>query len=156
MDQTCEDAFALFRRCISSGVVDYLLQQAQMKVRQSIYTAQVVIWLMILQRLQPHGTVADGLLSGCERARQKRISHRTGGYSHARQRLPKRLCWQVMAELVLRLREMLNPEGGRPSYLLDGSSLELEATPSLRQAYPPGENQHGRAHWPVLRIVVFH
>jgi len=61
-----------------------------------------------------------------------------------------------MAELVLRLREMLNPEGGRPSYLLDGSSLELEATPSLRKAYPPGENQHGRAHWPVLRIIVFH
>jgi hypothetical protein len=61
-----------------------------------------------------------------------------------------------MAELVLRLREMLNPEGGRPSYLLDGSSLELEATPSLRKAYPPGENQHGRAHWPVLRIVVLH
>jgi hypothetical protein len=100
--------------------VDYLLQQAQMKVRQSIYTAQVVIWLMILQRLHPRGTLAtgvealltgaaDGLLSGCERARQKRISHRTGGYSHARQRLPKRLCWQVMAELVLRLREMLNP-----------------------------------------------
>ena len=167
MDQTCEDAFALFRRCISSGVVDYLLQQAQMKIRRSIYTAQVVIWLMILQRLQPRGTLAtgvealltgaaDGLLSGCERARQKRISHRTGGYSHARQRLPKRLCWQVMAELVLRLREMLNPEGGRPSYLLDGSSLELEATPSLRKAYPPGENQHGRAHWPVLRIIVFH
>jgi len=48
MDQTCEDAFALFRRCISSGVVDYLLQQAQMKVRRSIYTAQVVIWLMML------------------------------------------------------------------------------------------------------------
>jgi len=40
------------------------------------------------------------------------------------------ICWQVMIELVLRLREMLNPEGGRPSYLLDGSSLELEATPS--------------------------
>jgi len=32
-----------------------LLQQAQMKVRRSIYTAQVVIWLMILQRLQPRG-----------------------------------------------------------------------------------------------------
>jgi len=167
MDQTCEDAFTLFRRCISSGVVDYLQTQARMKIRRSIYTAQVVIWLMILQWLQPRGTLAtsvealltgaaDCLLSGYERAQQKRISRHTGGYSHARQRLPKRLCWQVMTELVLRLREMLNPGGGRPSYLLDGSSLELEATPSLRKAYPPGENQHGRAHWPVLRIVVLH
>ena len=27
---------------------------------------------------------------------------------------------------------------------MDGSSLELEASPWLRKAYPPGENQHGR------------
>jgi len=40
--------------------------------------------------------------------------------------------------------------------VLDGSSLELEASLSLRKAYPPAENQHGRAHWPVLRIVVLH
>jgi hypothetical protein len=147
--------------------VEYLQQRARMKIRRSVYTAQVVIWLMIRQWLQPKGTLAtsveallagaaDCLLSGCGRARQKRISRRTGGYSHARQRLPKRLCWQVMSELVLRLREMLDPGGGCPSYLLDGSSLELEASPSLRKAYPPGENQHGRAHWPVLRIVVLH
>lgn len=167
MDQTCEDAFGLYQRCISNGVVEYLQKQAKMKVRRSIYTAQVVMWLMILQRLQPHGTLASGveallagaadwLLSRCGRAQQKRISRRTGGYSHARRRLPKLLCRQVAAELVTRLREILNPAGVRASYLLDGSSLELEASPSLRKAYPPAENQHGRAHWPVLRIVVLH
>jgi putative transposase len=167
MDQTRDDAFGLYQRCISSGAVEYLQKQARIKIRRSIYTAQVVIWLMILQRLQPRGTLAtsveallageaDGLLSGCGRAQQKRISRRTGGYSHARQRLPKGLCWQVMTELVLRLREILNPGGACPSYLLDGSSLELEASPSLRKAYPPAENQHGRAHWPVLRILVLH
>jgi hypothetical protein len=100
----------------------------------------VVMWLMILQRLQPGGTLANGveallggaadsLLSRRRRARQKRISRSTGGYSHARQRLPKLLCRPVAGELVLRLREMLNPAGGRMSYVLDGSSLELEASP---------------------------
>src|ERR1017187_802259 len=90
MDQTRDDAFGLYQRCISSGVVEYLQKRAQVKVRRSIYTAQVVIWLMILRRLQPKGTLAtsvesllageaDGLLSGCPRARQKRISRRTGG-----------------------------------------------------------------------------
>jgi hypothetical protein len=163
----CEDAFALFQRCISSGVVEYWQKQTRMKIRRCMYTAQVVIWLMIVQRLQPRGTLAtgveallagaaDGLLSGCGRAQQKRASRRTGGYSHARQRLPKRLCWQVVRELVLRLREILMPGGGCPCYLLDGSSLELEASPSLGKAYPPAENQHGRAHWPVLRMLVLH
>jgi hypothetical protein len=126
-----------------------------------------VIWLMIWQRLQRGGTLAtaveallaggaDSLLNGCERARQKRISRRTGGYSHARQRLPKLLCRQVLAELITRLREILGNGNGRSAYVLDGSSLELEASSCLRKAYPPAENQHGRAHWPVLRIVVLH
>jgi hypothetical protein len=56
----------------------------------------------------------------------------------------------------MRLREILNPGGGGQAYLLDGSSVELEASPSLRKLYPPAENQHGRAHWPVLRILVLH
>jgi hypothetical protein len=43
--------------------------------------------------------------------------------------------------------------GGRLC-LVDGTSLELEASPSLRKAYPPAENQQGRAHWPILRMVV--
>jgi hypothetical protein len=167
MDQQCEDALALYGRCISSGVVGYLQKQAQVKIRRSIYTAEVVIWLMIVQRLQPSGTLAtavaallagaaDLLLSSCRRARQKRISRRTGGYSHARQKLPKLLCRQVLRELTIRLREILNPEAGRACYVLDGSSLELEASALLHKIYPPAENQHGRAHWPVLRIVVLH
>jgi hypothetical protein len=61
-----------------------------------------------------------------------------------------------MRELVLRLREILMPGGGCPCYLLDGTSLELEASPRLQKAYPPAENQHGRAHWPVLRLLVVH
>jgi hypothetical protein len=167
MEDLYQDAFSMYARCISSGVVEYLQKQMGVKVRQSIYTAPVVIWLMIVQRLQTAGTLAtgvealvngaaDSLLSRCERARQKRISRNTGGYSHARQRLPKLLCRQVLAELVTRLREILNPGGGRTAYLLDGSSLELEASPSLRRVYPPGMNGHGGAHWPVLRIVVLH
>jgi hypothetical protein len=166
MDPQCEDAFGLYRRCMT-GVVEYLQEQMRLKVRRGIYTAPVVIWLMVLQRLQAGGTLAssveallagaaDSLLSGCERAQQKRISRGTGGFSHARQRLPKLLCKQVLAELVARLGEIVNPGGERSAWLLDGSSLELEASPSLRKAYPPAQNQHGCAHWPVLRIVVLH
>jgi hypothetical protein len=166
MKPELEDVFGLYQRCVA-GVVECLQKQMRLKVRRSVYTAQVVIWLMIVQRLQPRRTlagvveallsgVADPLLSQCERAREKRISRRTGGYSHARQRLPTLLCGQVVAELVTRLREIVNPDGGRSVYVLDGSSLELEAGAALLKIYPPAENQHGRAHWPVLRMVVLH
>src|SRR5882757_6518673 len=161
-----EDVMGLYRRTVV-GVIELLQKQMKLKVRRSIFTAQVVIWLMIRQRLQAHGTLsssvealvsgaADGLLSGCARARERRISHRTGGYSHARQRLPGLLCRQVLAELITRLREILHADGGPLAYVLDGSSLELEAGPALCKLYPPAQNQYGRAHWPVLRLVVLH
>ncbi len=157
----------LYQRCISSAVVECLQKQMRVKTRDCVYTAAVVIWMMIHQWLQPKGTLstsvemlsagaADPLLSCGARLRRKCISRRTGGYSHARQRLPKLLCKKVTKELILRLREILNPEGKRRAYLLDGSSLELEASPGLRRVYPPAVNQHGRGHWPVLRIVVLH
>jgi putative transposase len=41
-------------------------------------------------------------------------------------------------------------------FLLDGSSLRLPHTASLVKAYPPGSNQHGEAHWPVIRVLVAH
>ena len=121
---------------------------------------------MIVQRLQPGGTLATTveallagaanlLLSDCERARQKRISRHTGGHSRARKRLPL-LCKQVVQELVTRLRQILNSGEAQQVYVLDGSSLELEACAGLQKAYPPAQNQHGRAHWPVLRIIALH
>ena len=154
MDQQNADAMQLYQRCISSAVVEYVQKQMKVKMRDCVYTAPVVIWLMICQWLQPKGTLAttverlsegaaDSLLSRRARLRRKGVSRRTGGYSHARQRLPKLLCKKVTQELILRLRQILNPEGQSSAYLLDGSSLELEASPGLRRAYPPAENQHG-------------
>jgi len=167
MDQPAIDAMSLYQRCISNAAVEYMQKQMRVKRRDCVYTAAVVLWLMIWQWLQPKGTLAssverlaegaaDPLLSGRGRLRRKRVSRCTGGYSQARQRLPKLLCKKVTQELIVRLREILNPEGQSSAYLLDGSSLELEASPGLRRAYPPAENQHGRSHWPVLRIVVLH
>ena len=28
--------------------------------------------------------------------------------------------------------------------------------PELVQAFPPASNQHGKSHWPVMRLVVLH
>jgi hypothetical protein len=41
-------------------------------------------------------------------------------------------------------------------YLLDGSSLQLQHEPELVEQYPPGSSQHGKSHWPLIRIVVLH
>lgn len=34
--------------------------------------------------------------------------------------------------------------------------MRLEHTPALMKAYPLGSNQHGEAHWPVIRVLMAH
>jgi hypothetical protein len=160
----------LYQQTVCVGVVQYLEKQTGARRKRGIYSAAVVLWLMMLQRLEGRGTLASAvqmllegaaepLLSPCRRVRRKRISCRTGGYCQARQKLPKLLCRQVSQELVERLRVVLNPAGaGGPAnvFVLDGSSLELEHSRSLVELYPPAQNQHGQSHWPVMRIVMLH
>jgi hypothetical protein len=161
------DILELYQRIVCAGVIQYLQKQAGMKIRRGIYGPAVVLWLMMLQRLNHRGTLAstvqlliqgaaEPLLADCRRVRQQRVSCRTGGYCQARQKLPILLCRQVSQEIVEQLRQVLN--SGEPDnvFVLDGSTLELEATGELIDRYPPPHNQHGRSHWPVLRLVVMH
>lgn len=159
----------LYQRTLSIGVLEYLQRQSGMRIRRGIYAAQVVLWLMITQRLQSDGTLASAIqlllqgiatpfLVSCKRVCESRISSRTGGYCRARQKLPRMLCRQVMQEILTQLRQILGgtEAGQQPVFLLDGSSLELEHCSELVRAYPPAQNQHGQSHWPVVRMVVLH
>jgi putative transposase len=162
--------FSMYRQIAPAELFRLLQREMGLKVRAGIFTARLVIWMMLIQRLQPRGTLAssvaqlvegrfDPLLSPCKRVREKRIGLSTGGYCQARQHLPKLLVIHTMDELMERLRQGLlesAPELPQRVYLLDGSSLQLEHEPELVGAYPPASNQHGKSHWPVIRIVVLH
>jgi len=162
--------FSLYQQIAPAELFRFLQREVGWKVRAGIFTARLVIWMMMIQRLQPRGTLAssvsqlaegrfDPLLSPCKRVREKRIGLSTGGYCQARQHLPKLLVIGAMDELMERLRQRLlegTSELPQRVYLLDGSSLQLEHEPDLVEAYPPASNQHGKSHWPVIRIVVLH
>jgi hypothetical protein len=123
--------------------------------------------MMIRQRLQANGTLAEAvaqlragdyrcLLRRCKRVRVGRISGRisaaTGGYCQARQKLSKLGVIAIVDEFFGRL-QAVGREGWtglqRPVFLLDGSTLLLEAEGELPERYPPARNQHGRSHWPL-------
>jgi putative transposase len=159
----------LYQQVVTVGLLQYLQQQHGMKVRSGIYCPQVVLWLMMVQRLQRGATLATTvqlliqgaagpLLQACHRIRQGRISSYTGGYCQARQKLPKLLCRQVSQEIAERLSGILGAAEGGPAnvFVLDGSSLELEHCGELVRRYPPAQNQFGRSHWPVVKMVVAH
>jgi hypothetical protein len=141
------------------------------RFRQGIYSPAVVIWLMMFQRLEQRGTlslavgelaaggVPEQLLVCCKRVREQRISLNTSGYARARQQLPMSIVENVHEHVGAELKEWIekpDEDLPGPAYLLDGSSLQLSASPELRRLYPPASNQHGCSHWPVLRVVVAH
>jgi len=162
--------FNLYQQLAPAALFRLLQREIGWKVHGGIYTARLVIWMMMMQRLRPRGTLAssvaelvegrfDPLLSQCKRVQEKKIGLSTGGYCQARQHLPKLLVDRTMDELLERLRRRLMEtqlELAQRVYLLDGSSLQLEHEPELVEAYPPASNQHGKSHWPVIRIVVLH
>jgi len=140
--------------------------------RRGIYTIPVVVMLMIYQRLNGKRTLssavhwlaqhADSLQPAserCKRVKEGRISSSTGGYCQARQKMPtlvaERVTDHIFEQLQAQLQEQM-PEVPRPVFVVDGSSLRMPHEKELTKSFPPGHNQHGDNHWPVMRIVVFH
>ena len=170
LDMELSAIFNLYLQLAPAELFRLVQREAGMVAGNGIYSARLVIWMMMNQRLQAGGTLAssveqlvqgrfDPLLSQCKRVREKKIGLSTGGYCQARQRLPKLVVSRSMDELTERLRNRLlesSPGLSKRVYLLDGSSLQLEHEPELVKAYPPASNQHGKSHWPVLRMVVLH
>jgi hypothetical protein len=170
---TCDmsPVLELYRRwVVSSGVLEQIQKQMEMRSRRGIYSLVVVVWLMMWQRLQPRGSMSQAvgqlvqggnrsLLTGCKRVREGRISQAAGGYCQSVQKMPNLVPQLVTRDVVARLSEELGeawPEWAGPAYVVDGTSLLLPYTRKLAKAYPPGNNQHGPGHWPILRMVVLH
>jgi hypothetical protein len=134
-----------------------------------IYSLPVVVWMMLLQRLDERGSqqevvhqVALGklgrFLPDSKRVREEKVSAATGAYARAcgRMRIEvlERVCDELLRELGQRIEAA--PERELPVLLIDGSSLSLEHGAEVRKAFPAGRNQHGEAHWGILKWVVLH
>lgn len=135
------------------------------KENRCIYSFGVVLTLMILQRATGRKTlsrtvglavaVADGE-KGCQRLRRGQLSSNTGAYSRARSRLPRPGVERAMEQMLEQLQQPELAGKGQHFYILDGSSVLLTHEPELAKAFPPGRNQNGMSHWPVVKLVVAH
>ena len=89
----------------------------------------------------------------------KAPSSHTGAYNQARQALPlsivQKSCDRIFEQLTTQLASPA-AAGTARAFLLDGSSMRLAHSAELCESYPPGSNQYGEAHWPLLRVLVAH
>ena len=155
-------AFELLSKHVDLREVDQLAPLRS----NAVYTNGLAIWMMVLQRMTPEGTLESSvkqlldsgshLLPKNKRVLEKTLSPNTGAFSKARKRVPSEsvnwLCDQVATSII-----RLNPTAeALRFYLIDGTTLALLPTGDLRQAYPPASNQYGVGVWPVVNIAVAH
>jgi hypothetical protein len=133
----------------------------------AVYTASVVLWLLVYQRLNRSATLqtavkhlvesASELCADNKRIRRQTLSSGTGTYSDARQRLtPEVAEWfanEVSRSIIATARPTL---GGRRVFVVDGTTITLAPEKALQAAFPPASNQHGEGVWPVALLVVAH
>jgi len=171
-EQSTRTTLELYQQVVPVAFIEGLpLEKKQQRGKQGIFTLSVVLWLMIFQRLHPKGTLwvavqrvicglpAELIRKPSKRVREGTVSSHTGGYNQARQKLPLSVVEQVSDQVFQQLSAAKTPAGAKVEprwFLLDGSTLLMPRTPSLEKAYPPGCNQHGESHWPILRVLVAH
>lgn len=157
-----------FRKTLPDEFFAELKRDFDLAANSCIYTLTVSVWLMIVQRLSPGGTLAEAvnelkfghgreLLESCKRVREDKISSSTASFSDARKRVPadaaRRIAERTFAELLgISTGDTLQDR----LYLLDGSSVDTAHSSANARAYPPCHNQYGESHWPVLRVAVMH
>jgi hypothetical protein len=171
------DMLSLFVRLLPAEYFAQLREKEKVRENNRVYTQAVVIWLMIVQRLLGNGTMETAVLElvhsppadfwpqPCKRLQtgpenqKPKLSGNTGSYNKARQGLPLSIVEQCADRVLAQLTAQVEQPSGqarRKAFFVDGSSMRMPHTEALCAQYPPGSNQHGELHWPMLRIVVAH
>ena len=166
----------MFQRLLSQEFLQQALKQAPGRSNNCVFNPLVVLWLLVSQRLCGGAPLQAAVLQllgslpasfwprPCKRVRDwreqgKPLSSHTAAYNEARQALPlsvvEQSCDHIFEQLVAQSRDSGAAPDGH-AFLLDGSSVRTAYSAELAQLYPPGSNQYGQAHWPVLRLVVAH
>ena len=162
----------LFQAALPEEFFKELESQRKKRPQRCIFSLSLVVWLMIVQRLDRKATLSTAveqvvqkrprpLLSDHKRLSEGTVSCHTGAYSDARQAMPVEVAYQV-ADRVLdyfqKTRREALPGFQQPVFVLDGSSVTPPHTPELVKAYPPLASGQDRreSHWPVLRVLVAH
>jgi putative transposase len=167
---------SLFQELLPVAFVEQAHKQAGVRHHNCVYNPLVAMWLLVVQRLHggaPLETAVMELLRGlpasfwprpCKRMRDwqekgKPLSSHAGAYHQARQALSlsvvQQSCDRIFEELAARTAGT-GPESETRAFVLDGSSMRLAHSPAITQYFPPGHNQHGENHWPVMRVLVAH
>lgn len=157
----------MFKRLLPTAVIRTVVQATGRRFYERLFTPMILLWGFIFQRLNADHScdavishLASGALDDFDTTHDQPLSMRmpedTSAYCQGRQRLPLTVVQQALAHTAQTIRHAMDARGlwqGRTVYVLDGSTMLLPAEPALIEHYGRHTNQHGQAHWPIMRFV---
>jgi len=156
----------IYQQLLPTQVIEQLIAETKQVFYERLLPPVLVVWGFVFQRLNDDHTcdaawsyltseAANPLREGQPLA-SRPVSESTSAYCQARQRLPLSLAQGALLYSAQALQAEFAAglwHGWRVN-LFDGSTLQLRATRELKAHYGVPSNQHGEAHWPLMRTVV--
>lgn len=156
----------IYQEWLPLPLIRQLFQGTGYRFYQRVLPPLLVLWGFIFQRLNPDHTCDAAwsyLSSDAVRKRfglapipPEQLSESNSAYCQARKRLPWAVVQPILAVTARACQWAFGDAGGWHGYrvnLLDGTTLRLAASAELTEHYGVPTNQHGRCHWPLLRLV---
>jgi len=133
----------------------------------AVFTASVVLWMLVYQRLKPDASLEAAVkhllethptyLPENKRLAEGTLSSNSGSYSRARSRLTTEVVeWfamQVSHSVIGSAPALLDDQR---IFLIDGTTIALAPEKELQQTFPAAPNKHGEGIWPIALLVVVH
>ena len=161
--QDFDRAFELLCDLVDFEEADQLFVQRA----HTVFTASVVLWMLVYQRLKPDTSLENTVkhlletqpqhLPANKRLSEGKLSSSSSSYSVARKRLPLEVVKWLADEVCDGIVSTTEPTwGDRRIFLVDGTTIALAPEKELQDAFPPASNQLGEGTWPIALLTVFH
>lgn len=158
-----DQAFERLQSLVNLEEADQLFQQRA----HTVFTASVVLWMLVYQRIKPDSSLENAVkhlietqpkyLPDNKRLTEGKLSTNNSSYTVARQRLPLDVVRWFAEEVSTGIVATTEPSfHQRRVFLIDGTTITLAPEKELQQAFPAASNQFGEGVWPVALLTVFH
>jgi Transposase DDE domain len=153
-----------FLQCLPRRALLNLPALQALTFYERLFTPLVTLWYLLFQWLNHDHTldavVTDARAGGADRLNaklsHKLISSSTGPYSDARTRLPQEFLAQALRLQGSKITQQSPTTRWKDLVLalLDGSTVRLRPQRDIPKEFPPHGNQHHKAYWCLMRVVV--
>ncbi len=162
LKQKFQNSLALpLEQVLTEEMIQQVLEQQQVRYRQTLYTPVVTLWAWLSQVLDPDKSLSNAVsrvIAWLSAAGVEVPSADTGGYSKARKRFSLGVLEQLLSKTGQALQTEVKLEEcwcGRRVKAYDGTSVTMSDTPANQKVYPQHGNQKAGCGFPLAKLVVW-